>query len=333
MTQTFDHDICAVGHAIIDVLAECADERLETLGIAKGAMTLIEEDRAAFLRAQMGEVVEMPGGSAANTTAGIALLGGKPAFIGKAKDDALGDIFTRFMKEEGVTFQTSLAKEGPPTGQCLIFVSPDAQRSMNTYLGCAGDLGPEDIEPSLLAASRLTFLEGYLFDKPKAQEAFFKAARCAHEANRHVALSLSDVFCVNRHRQTFLTLARDEVDILLANEYELMALYGAASAQEAVAQARFDCPCVVCTRSEKGALIAVEDQLITIKAHSVEKPVDTTGAGDLFAAGFLYGLAHDYDPAKAGQLGVITAAEIITHYGARPQEDLAAFARRAGFVF
>jgi len=324
------YDVCSVGNAIVDVIAECPDSFLESYGITKGAMTLIDETRADFLYQQFGPAVEMSGGSVANSVAGIAGLGGHPAYIGRVKDDQLGAIFRHDLTASGVHFSTPPAQAGASTGRCLIVVTPDAQRSMSTYLGVAVDLSEKDIEPQLVGNAAVTFLEGYLFDKPEAQKAFIKAGTLAHAASRRLALSLSDTFCVDRHRAAFGELVRDHVDILLANEFELMALYCLPTFEEAFAAARAQCSIVVGTRSEKGAVIAAGDELVSLAAEPVARVVDTTGAGDLFAAGFLFGLTQGCPLSTCGRLGAIAAAEVVSHYGPRPQESLKDLIHRKG---
>lgn len=324
------YDVCAVGNAIVDIISDCDEVFLETHDIVKGSMTLIDEKHADFLYGAVGPGIEMSGGSAANSVAGIAALGGTPTYIGKVKEDQFGAIFRHDMRASGVHFPTAASKTGPSTARCMILVTPDAQRSMNTYLGICVDLSPEDIDRQQVANAQITFLEGYLFDKPKAQEAFHVAAKIAHEAGRRLALTLSDTFCVDRHREGFRELARNDVDFLLANEFELMSLYQVSTLEEAMAMARTECSIVVGTRSEKGAVIVSGDQTFEIKAEKVPVVVDSTGAGDLFAAGFLYGMTHGYDLPTSGRIGAIAAAEVISHYGPRPQRDLKEMVRAAG---
>ena len=330
MSQTM-FDVCAVGNAIVDIIAECDEARLAELGIAKGVMTLIDAARADVLYDKIGPAVETSGGSAANTAAGIASLGGIPAYIGKVKNDQLGTIFRHDMKATGVHYATASLTEGPATARCLILVTPDAQRSMNTYLGACVELTAADIDPDVIRAAEITYLEGYLFDKPTAQAAFRLAAQVAHGAGRRLALTLSDPFCVERHREAFLHLVRSEVDILLANEHELMALYEASSFEAAMAAARTHCRMVVGTRSAAGAVIAYGEEEVVVAAEPVAAVVDSTGAGDSFAAGFLYGLTHGQDLGTCVRLGAVAAAEIISHYGPRAQKSLKELAREKGF--
>jgi len=330
--QPASYDVCAVGNAIVDVIAECDEAFLVAEGIHKGAMTLIDEARAEELYGKLRSALEMSGGSAANTAAGIASLGGRPAYVGKVRDDQLGAIFRHDMKAIGVHFPSTPLTEGPATARSLILVTPDAQRSMNTYLGAAVELTSDDIDPDLINASEVTYLEGYLYDKPTAQTAFRLAAQVAHSSGRFVSLTLSDTFCVNRHREIFHALVKENVDILFANELELVALYQTPTFEEALALARTECRLVVGTRSEKGAVVALGEQTVEIKAEPVAKIVDSTGAGDLFAAGFLFGLTHGLEIGEAGRLGAVAAAEIISHFGPRPQALLCDLARQNGFT-
>jgi len=324
------YDVCAIGNAIVDIIAECDDALLAKHKIAKGAMTLVDADRAKFLYDHTGPGLEMSGGSAANTAAGIASLGGHPAYIGKVSADQLGDIFRHDMQASGVQFTTAALTEDLPTARSLILVTPDAQRSMNTFLGACVELTAADIDPDMVGLAQITYLEGYLFDKPSAQAAFLLAAQIAHGAKRQVSLTLSDTFCVERHRPAFLQLVHDEVDILFANELELLALYPGKDFDAALAQARQHCSTVVATRSAAGAVVARGDTVLKIPAEPVAKVVDTTGAGDLFAAGFLFGETHGFDLATCGRLGCIAASEIISHYGPRPQQSLKELARQKG---
>lgn len=325
------YDVCAIGNALVDIIAECDDAFLQSYGIAKGAMTLVDEARADFLYSKIGPALEASGGSAGNTAAGVASLGGHPAYIGKVKDDQFGKVFRHDMDSIGVHFSTPAAADGPATGRSLILVTPDTQRSMSTFLGACADLSPDQVDEAVVANADVTYLEGYLFDKPPAQAAFRKAAKIAHEAGRRLSLTLSDTFCVDRHRDGFRALVKDEVDILLANEFELMALYQVATVEEALALAQSECAIVACTRSEKGALVASGAARIAVPAETLDgKVVDSTGAGDLFAAGFLFGLTHRCDLAVAGRLGALAAAETISHYGPRPLQSLKALAQDRG---
>ena len=316
-------DVCAVGNAIVDILADCDDAFLQREAIAKGGMTLIDAARADELYGKIGPAIEMSGGSASNTAAGIASFGGTPAFIGKVRDDQLGQIFRHDLTSIGVQFNSTVLTSGPATARCIILVTPDAQRSMNTFLGASVELTETDVDPALVQSAAVTYLEGYLFDKPQAKAAFRKAAHLAHDTGRKLALTLSDTFCVERHHQEFLQLVQQEVDILFANEAELKALYQTNSFDQALTAVRQDCALVAATRSEHGAVIATPDEVVPVSAQPVARLVDTTGAGDLFAAGFLFGLTHGKSLAEAGRLGCAAAAEVISHYGPRPQIKLA----------
>ena len=315
-------DVVGIGNAIVDVLANADDSFLKTHGLAKGAMTLIDAARAEALYAVMGPGVEMSGGSAGNTMAGIASLGGAGAYIGKVREDQLGQVFRHDMTAIGVRFSTAPATSGAATARCLILVTPDAQRTMNTFLGACVELGPEDIDDALVAGAQVTYLEGYLFDPPRAKDAFRKAARIAHGAGRRVALSLSDPFCVGRHRAEFKTLLEEHIDILFANEAELCAMFETTDFAAAVAAVRPLCEVAACTRSEKGSVVVSGGDTHVIDAAPVARVVDTTGAGDLYASGFLFGLTHGLGLERSGKLGSLCAAEVIGHFGARPQTDL-----------
>ncbi|MBI1252035.1 MAG: adenosine kinase [Alphaproteobacteria bacterium] len=326
----YAYDVVAVGNAIVDVLAQAPDAFLQQHDITRGAMTLIDEDRALYLTGLLSNAVLAAGGSAANTVTGIASLGGTAGYIGKVSDDALGAQFTTAFRAAGVAFDTT-PRSGPPgTARSIIIVSPDGQRSMNTYLGASTLLEPADIDAALIRAGAITFLEGYLFDRDEAKAAFVHAAEIAKAAERRVALTLSDTFCVDRHRQSFRHLVAGHVDILFANENELMSLYETASLDEAVSAARRDCPIVAVTRSAEGSLVAAHGEILPVKAAPVAKVVDTTGAGDLYAAGFLYGLARGRDLVTCGRLGSLAAGEVISHMGPRPETSLKALARSAG---
>ncbi len=317
-------DVVGIGNAIVDVLVHADDAFLDAHGLAKGAMALIDAEQAASLYADMGPGVEVSGGSAANTLAGLAALGGAGAFVGMVCDDQLGQVFAHDIRAAGVAFDTPPAAEGPPTARCLIVVTPDAQRTMSTYLGACVELGPGDVDEALVAAARITYLEGYLWDPSGAKEAFRKAHRIAHENGRRVALSLSDPFCVDRHRDEFLDLVADHIDVLFANEVEITSLYRVDSFDEALQQVRGHCEIAALTRSGKGSVIVAGDEVHVVDAHPVERVVDTTGAGDLFAAGFLHGVTQGWGLARSARLGGLVAAEVIGHIGARPEADLAA---------
>jgi sugar/nucleoside kinase (ribokinase family) len=320
-------DVVGIGNALVDVLAHGTDEFVHEHGLVKGTMHLVDEARARRLYQAMGPGVEISGGSAANTIVGVASFGGRAHYVGKVRNDQLGEVFVHDLRSTGVGFDTAPATSGPATGRCLILVTPDAQRTMNTFLGASTHLGPEDLDPALIARGRITYLEGYLFDPPRAQEAFRKAAGLAHASGRKVALTLSDPFCVDRHRAAFLDLVERHVDILLANEVEICALYEVNEFDEALQRVRGHCEVAALTRSERGSVIATRDEVHVVDIHRVDGVVDTTGAGDLYAAGFLFGLSRGLGLATAGRLGAIAAAEVISHIGARPTVPLATLAK------
>ncbi len=321
-------DVVGIGNAIVDVLVHDGDAFLAEHGLTKGAMTLIDAERAEFLYRHMGPAVEVSGGSAANTVAGLAALGGAGAFIGKVRDDQLGAVFRHDIRAAGVRFDTPLAADGAPTARCLIVVTPDAERTMNTYLGACVELGPEDVDPEVVGRAGITYLEGYLWDPPGAKEAFRKAHRIAHENGRRVALTLSDPFCVDRHRAEFRDLVNDHVDVLFANVAEITSLYQVEDFDAALRRVRGHCEIAALTRSEKGSVVVSGEEVHVVEAHPVAHVADTTGAGDLSAAGFLHGLARGWDLARCARLGGLAAAEIIGHIGARPKADLAALMAR-----
>jgi len=318
------YDVVGIGNAIVDVIAHAEDAFLEDCNLAKGAMTLIDDQRAHQLYESMGPGVEMSGGSAANTIAGVASFGGKAGFIGKVRDDQLGEVFVHDIRSLGVHFDTPRAFDGAATARCLILVTPDAQRTMNTFLGACIELGPEDIDEALIAAAGVTYLEGYLWDPPRAKEAFRKAVDVAHAAGRKVALTLSDAFCVDRWRDEFRDLVAGGVDIVFANEAELLSLYEVDSFDAGLQAIRGQCDVAALTRSEKGSVILAGDEVHVIDAQPVARVVDTTGAGDLYAAGVLHGYARGLPLAECGRIGSRAAAEIISHFGARPDVPLKA---------
>ena len=315
-------DVVGIGNAIVDVLAHADDGFLAGHGLAKGAMTLVDGDRAKSLYGKIGPAVECSGGSAANTIAALASLGGRGAYIGKVHDDQLGEVFGHDMRAQGVHFETPASRSGPPTATCLILVTPDAQRTMQTFLGACVELGPDDVDEDLIAAAHITYLEGYLWDPPEAKRALVKAAKAARQAGRRVALTLSDPFCVDRHRAEFLDLIERHVDILFANEHEIMSLYRVADFDGAMQAVRGHCEIAALTRSEKGSVIVRGDEIHVIDAEPVENVVDSTGAGDAYAAGFLFGVASGMDLALSARVGGIAAAEVISHIGARPDRPL-----------
>jgi sugar/nucleoside kinase (ribokinase family) len=315
------YDILGIGNAIVDVVARADDAFLSRHDMHKGAMILIDALAADTIYAAMPAGLESSGGSAANTCAVAAALGSRVAYIGKVADDQLGGVFRHDINAVGVHFPTAPLSAGAPTARCLILVTPDGQRTMNTFLGACVTLAEADVDPALVAASAITYLEGYLFDPPAAQAAFRKAADAAHTAGRRVALSLSDAFCVNRHRAAFLDLVANHVDILFANEAEITALYECNAFEDAVEAARGDVALAALTRSEAGSLILHGAQTVEITAEPT-KVVDTTGAGDAYAAGFLAGFTSGKSLTLCGRMGSIAAAEVISHYGARPEADL-----------
>ena len=323
MSSAAKLDVLGVGNAIVDVLAETDDAFLAAEGIAKGGMTLIDTARANQLYSSMPAGIEASGGSAANTMAGIASLGGKCAYIGKVAEDQLGEVFAHDIRAIGVGFASEPLLGGEPTARCLILITPDAQRSMNTFLGASSFLGEGDLDADLIRSASVTYLEGYLFDRPEAKAAFFAAAKIAHDAGRKVALTLSDTFCVARHHAEFTELV-NEVDILFANEGEAAELTGEAEFTAAVKALSAKCPTVCVTHGAEGSVIASGGQTYKIAAAPVDRVIDTTGAGDLYAAGVLYGITAGLDIPAAGRIGSIAAAEAISHVGPRPQQSLKA---------
>ena len=315
-------DVTGIGNAIVDVLAHADDVFLENEGLAKGAMTLIEAEEARDLYAKIGAAIECSGGSAANTIAGVTSLGGAGAFVGKVHDDQLGEVFRHDIRALGVAFDSAPTTDGPPTATSMILVTPDAQRTMMTFLGACVDLEAGDVDEDLIAASKIIYLEGYLWDRPSAKEAFLKAADAAHQTGRKVSLSLSDPFCVDRHRDEFRDLAEHHVDILFANEEEIMSLYQTEDFDAALGHVRGHCEIAALTRSEKGSVIVSGDDVHAVEAEPVTHLTDTTGAGDAYAAGFLHGITTGRDLDVCGRIGGICAAEVISHLGARPDVSL-----------
>jgi len=325
------YDVLGIGNAIVDVIARADDAFLSKQSMAKGGMALIDEPRAAQIYKDMGPGTESSGGSAANTIVGLASFGAKVAFVGKVKDDLLGKVFQHDIRAAGVAFETPAAKDGPSTACCYVLVTPDGQRTMNTYLGAAQNLHPRDIDPKQIADAAIVYLEGYLWDPADAKDAFVAASKAAHAAGRRVALTLSDAFCVGRYRDEFLGLMRNgTVDIIFANEAELSSLYETKDFDKAVNQLRKDVKLAAVTRSEKGCVIVQGDQTVAVPAAPIRELVDTTGAGDLFAAGFLFGVARGASLETCGKLGVLAAAEVIQHIGARPEVSLKELAAKAG---
>lgn len=316
-------DVVGIGNAIVDVISNVDDAFIGAHGLNKGAMTLIDTETADNLYAAMPPGIEMSGGSAANTMAGIASLGGQAAFVGKVRDDQLGRIFRHDVGAVGVDFATPPADGGTPTARCLIAVTPDAQRTMNTYLGACVELTPDDVDPAVIADAQVTYMEGYLWDPPQAKQAFLKAGQIAHDAGRSVALTLSDGFCVDRHRDEFRDLVANHVDVLFANEDEILSLYQVSEFDEALQAVRAQVRVAALTRSEKGSVVVGGDEVHVLDAEPIDRLADTTGAGDLYAAGFLYGLTQGRSLHDCGRIGGIAAAEIISHIGARPAVSLA----------
>jgi len=324
------YDVVGIGNAIVDIIGRCNDAFLAQHGATKGHMRLVDAETVETLYKAMGPAIEISGGSAANTMTGIASLGGKAAFIGKIADDELGKIFGHDIRAAGVAFQTRPSQGGQPTARSLILVTPDGERTMNTFLGVAPELDQREVDAEMITAGQVVYLEGYLFDRPEAKAAFRQAVKIAKGAGRKVSLTLSDSFCVDRHRAEFLDLIRGGVDILFANESEITSLYRVGTFDDAVRQARGTCEIAVLTRSAKGSLILNGEKAITVAPEPVARVVDTTGAGDLYAAGFLYGFTAGKPLETCGRLGSLAAAEIISHVGARPETPLATLATAKG---
>lgn len=325
------YDVLGIGNALFDVLVRTDDAFLASHGMTKGAMALIDEAQAVAIYKDMGPATEVSGGSAANTIVGVAALGARAAYVGKIKNDQIGGLYAHDIRAANVAFSTGAAEDGPATGCSYILVTPDGERTMNTYLGAAQNLSAGDIDPAQIAAASIVYLEGYLWDPKDAKDAFVKASTIAHENKRSVALTLSDAFCVGRYRDEFIGLMRNKtVDLIFANEGELQSLYDTADFDAALAQLRNDVGLAVVTRSEKGCVVVSRDGVIAVPAFPVEKVVDTTGAGDLFAAGFLFGMVRNVGHEHAGRLGALAAAEVIQHIGARPQTSLKALAQKHG---
>ena len=328
--MTHKLDVLAIGNAIVDVIATADEAFLASEGLAKGSMQLIDAAEATQLYGRMRSAREISGGSGANAAVGIAALGSSAAFVGRVADDQLGQVFAHDIRAAGVNYLTPFADTGNPTARCLILVTPDAQRTMNTFLGASQDLSREDVDYDLVKEAGITYLEGYLWDPPAPREAMVVALEVARANGRKVAFTLSDAFCVERHRQDFRDLADGRVDILFANEVEICSLYQVADFDSAARAIAGKLPIAVITRSEKGAVVLAGGQAIEVPAEPVARIVDTTGAGDLFAAGFLHGLAQGRDLNICAQFGAIAAAEVISHYGARPEADLRALTARLG---
>lgn len=324
MSKTPRFDVLGIGNAIVDIIAKAEDDFLVAHGLHKGGMTLIDEEASMKLYDAMGPGTIVSGGSAANTMVGVASLGGSAAFVGKVHDDEAGHAFRHDIQAAGVDYRVSAATSGASTARCLILVTPDGERTMSTYLGACVGLGPDDIDASTVESARIVYMEGYLWDPPKAKEAFRKAAQFARKAGVRTALTLSDLFCVDRYRDEFLELMRTGlVDILFANESELHALYQTADFDTAVGALGREKVLAFVTRSAAGCAIVDYGAVQSVPAAPIERLVDTTGAGDLFAAGALFGLARNMPLARCASIGALAAAEVIQHYGARPEASLA----------
>ena len=321
-----DFDVLGVGNALVDVITRVDDDFVTAHDFPRGATTMVDLDRADAIYADLPPAQEISGGSCANTIAGLASFGANVAFIGRVRDDQLGKVYTHDLRSLGVHFDVPPATTGPPTGRCLVMVMPDAHRTQCTYLGASTFIGPEDVDPEVVARAHVTYLEGYLWDQPPAKEAIRKAATAARGAGRQVALTLSDPFCVDRHRDEFRDLVADEIDVLFANEAEICSLYEVDDFDAALQQVRRHCRIGALTRGEHGSVVIAGDSVHVLEAEPVDRLVDTTGAGDQYAAGFLYGLTHGHDLDTCGRLGSMAAAEVISHYGARPAVSLAKLA-------
>lgn len=325
-------DVVGIGNALVDVISHESHEFVARNDIEPGSMNLVESDRSAELYGQMGPGVEISGGSAANTMVGVASFGGSAHYLGRVKDDQLGRVFSHDITSVGVRFTNPPAADGPPTGSCLVLVTPDAQRTMNTHLGASSLFGVDDVDLDIVASGGILYLEGYLFDRPEAQAAFRLAADSAHAAGREVALTLSDSFCVDRHREAFRDLVEHHVDVVFANEHEICSLYEVDRFDDAVPHVRAAGTYAALTRSEKGSVVVSAEGEVEVSADPVDRVVDTTGAGDLYAAGFLFGRSRDLDDATCARLGSIAAAEVISHVGARPERSLSELAVERGVL-
>lgn len=323
------YDVLAIGNALVDVIADASADFLAAQGVPKGSMRLIDAPTATALYAAMGPGREISGGSAANTTAGIAAMGGRPAFVGRVATDQLGEVFAHDIRTAGVAFDTGALADGAPTGRCLVLVTPDGERTMNTFLGAAQELSAADLDPGAIADAQVLYLEGYLWDPPGARAAMREAVAIARAAGRKVALTLSDLFCVDRHRADFRGLLSGHVDIVFGNEHEVCSLYETPHIGAAMDELARAADIAVVTRSEAGAVILAGGERIVVPAAPVAQVVDTTGAGDLYAAGFLAGYTQGRDLADCARQGALAAAEVISHYGARPEADLRALVRAA----
>ena len=316
-------DLLGIGNSVVDVLYEVDEEFITNNKLEKDVMTIIDEEKAENFYSKLKQGIEVAGGSVANSTVGFASLSGKPAFIGKIKNDNLGKSFSKSLSNAGVFFKTEPIIDGPGTARSFIFVTPDAQRTMNTYIGACSLLSPKDMDEKIIKNSKITFLEGYVWEEDLAKESLVKAAEIARKAGNKVALTLSDPFCVKKHRLEFKELIKKNIDILFANEFEVKELYQTQDLEESAKEISNMIEIVAITRSEKGAKIYNAKEAVEIKAKIFNKVKDTTGAGDLFAAGFLYGLTKKFSILKSGNIASITAGEIISHFGARPKTNLA----------
>jgi sugar/nucleoside kinase (ribokinase family) len=323
-----DFDVLGIGNALIDVIASVDDTFIDAHDFPRGATTMVDLERSEAVYADLPPAQEISGGSCANTIAGLASFGATVAFVGRVRDDQLGKVYTHDLRSLGIHFDVPPATSGPATGRCLVMVTPDAHRTQCTYLGASTFIGPEDVDADLVGRAQVTYLEGYLWDQPPAKDAIRKAAAAARGAGRQVALTLSDPFCVDRHREEFRALVADEIDVLFANEAEICSLYEVDDFDAALQRLRHHCRVGALTRSERGSVVMAGEEVHVIDAEPVDRLVDTTGAGDQYAAGFLHGLTHGRDLATCGRLGSIAAAEVISHYGARPAVSLAEVAGR-----
>ncbi len=327
------YDVLTIGNAIVDIISRCDDDFLVDNAITKGAMNLIDADRAELLYSRMGPAVEASGGSAGNTAAGVASFGGRAAYFGKVAKDQLGEIFEHDIHAQGVYFETAPLQGGAPTARSMIFVTPDSERSMNTYLGACVEFGPEDVEERVVAEAKVTYFEGYLWDPPRAKEAILDCARIAHANGREMSMTLSDSFCVGRYRDEFLDLMRSgTVDIVFANRDEALSLYETQDFDLALTKIAADCKLAAVTMSEEGAMIVRGDERIHVPATTINQLVDTTGAGDLFAAGFLHGYTQGRSLEDCGRFGCLAAGIVIQQIGPRPMTSLAEAAKKAGLV-
>jgi sugar/nucleoside kinase (ribokinase family) len=325
-------DVLTIGNAIVDVIAKVDDAFVQRYGLVKGSMNLIEEPRAEELYANMGPAIEISGGSAGNTAAGVASFGGKAAYFGKVKADQLGAIYRHDMRGQGVQFDSAAATQGPATARSFILVTPEGERTMNTYLGACVHLNASDVDEAVVSAAAVTYMEGYLWDKPEAKEAFKLAAKVARKAGRLTSITLSDSFCVERHRDSFLELIKNDIDIVFGNETEIKSLYLTQNFDGALQALRKDCRIAVVTRGAMGSVVAQGEDVIVAPALPVPHVVDVTGAGDLYASGFLFGFTQGFGNARSAQLGSLAAAEIISHVGARPEVNLRQHAKAAGLL-